>query len=153
MPNLNKVMLMGNLTRDPELRYLQSGSAVCFFGMAINRKWKSPAGEQKEEVCFVDVTFFGRIAEVISEFMRKGRPIYVEGRLKLDSWTGKDGQKRTKLNVVGENMQFLDSRGPAGEGRAPRESAAPKAAAAEPGPEPDEAPDKDFNVDDETIPF
>ena len=154
MPNLNKVMLMGNLTRDPELRYLQSGSAVCSFGMAINRKWKSPAGEQKEDVCFVDVTFFGRLAEVISEFMKKGRPIYVEGRLKLDSWTGKDGQKRTKLHVVGENMQFLDSRGaPAGEGRAPREAAAPKPAPAEPGSEPDEVPDKDFNVDDETIPF
>lgn len=153
MPNLNKVMLMGNLTRDPELRYLQSGSAVCSFGMAINRKWKSPAGEQKEEVCFVDVTFFGRLAEVISEFMKKGRPIYVEGRLKLDSWTGKDGQKRTKLNVVGENMQFLDSRGAAPDGRAPREAAPTKAASAEPGSEPDEVPDKDFNVDDETIPF
>ena len=147
MANLNKVLLMGNLTRDPELRYLQSGSAVCDFGLAVNRRWKSQAGEQKDEVTFVDVTFFGRTAEVISEFMKKGRPIFVEGRLKLDSWTGKDGQKRSKLSVVGENMQFLDSRGAAGEG-------APKPAA-KPAPEepPHEVPDKDFNVDDETIPF
>ena len=150
MANLNKVLLMGNLTRDPELRYLQSGSALCSFGMAINRRWKSQAGEQKEEVCFVDVTFFGRTAEVISEFMKKGRPIFVEGRLRLDAWTGKDGQKHSKLTVVGENMQFLDSRGPQ-DGSGKPAARAPEAAA--PAETPEEMPDKEFESEDGTIPF
>ena len=149
MANLNKVLLMGNLTRDPELRYLQSGSAVCTFGLATNRKWKSPTGEQKEDVCFVDVTFFGRTAEVVSEYMKKGRPIFVEGRLKLDSWTGKDGQKRSRLTVVGENMQFLDARGQREAG-----SPAPGAPRAQaPGPAAEEPPPTDFDVDDGSIPF
>jgi single-strand DNA-binding protein len=146
MANLNKVFLMGNLTRDPELRYLQSGTAVCDFGMAINRRWKGSSGEQKEDVCFVDVTFFGRTAEVISEFMKKGRPIFVEGRLRLDAWTGKDGQKRSKLGVVGESMQFLDTKGGGvATGAAPRTSPADDA--------PDAVPDKDLDVDDGSIPF
>ena len=143
MPSLNKVMLMGNLTRDPELRYLQSGTAVCDFGMAVNRRWRSNTGEQREEVCFVDVTFFGRTAEVISEFMKKGRPIYVEGRLKLDSWTDKNGQKRNKLRVVGETMQFLDARGPAAEG-----GSGPSGVPEEKTPSGDE-----FDIEDDSIPF
>ena len=150
MANLNKVLLMGNMTRDPELRYLQSGTALCDFGIAVNRKWKSQAGEQKEEVCFVDVTFIGRTAEVISEYMKKGRPIFVEGRLKLDSWTGKDGQKRSKLSVVGENMQFLDSRGGREVGQGGRRSGTSQKTSEE---APEETRENDFGVDDESIPF
>jgi len=144
MANLNKVLLMGNMTRDPELRYLQSGTAVCDFGIAVNRKWKSQSGEQKDEVCFVDVTFFGRMAEVISEYMKKGRPIFVEGRLRLDSWTSKDGQKRSKLSVVGENMQFLDFKAGGEGGGGGRQAPAQDVQ--------HENEDK-FDVDDETIPF
>ena len=116
MANLNKVMLIGNLTRDPELRYLQSGTAVCDFGIAVNRTYKTASGEQREEVLFVDITAWGRQAEVVSEFLQKGRPVFVEGRLKLDQWTTDDGQKRSKLSVVMENFQFLDSRGSSGGG-------------------------------------
>ena len=148
MANLNKVMLIGNLTRDPELRYLQSGTAVCDFGIAINRQWKSATGEQKKEVCFVDVTFFGRPGEVISEYCKKGRPIFVEGRLKLDSWTGKDGQKRSKLHVVGEVMQFLDSRGAVPSG----EPGAAKPAKTE-DENPKTPPEDEIQADDDSIPF
>jgi single-strand DNA-binding protein len=146
MANLNKVLLMGNLTRDPELRYLQSGSAVCDFGVAVNRRWRSQAGEQKEEVCFVDVTFFGRTAEVISEYMKKGRPIFIEGRLKLDTWTNKEGQKRSKLHVVGERMQFLDSRGGQGGGSRQSSSSRPQRGASSDA-------DDGFDIDDDSIPF
>ncbi len=148
MANLNKVLLMGNLTRDPELRYLQSGTAVCDFGLAMNRKWRSGTGEQKEEVCFVDVTFFGRTAEVVSEFMKKGRPMFIEGRLKLDTWTGKDGQKRSKLHVIGENMQFIDSRG----SREATGQTGQRPSAGETTPE-NKAPEKDFDIEDDSIPF
>ena len=116
MANLNKVFLIGNLTRDPELRYIQSGTAVCDFGLATNRRYKSGSGEQKEEVTFVDITAWGRQAEVVSEFLQKGRPVFIEGRLKYDQWTTDDGQKRSKLGVVMDNFQFLDSRGGGGGG-------------------------------------
>ena len=148
MANLNKVLLMGNLTRDPELRYLQSGSAVCDFGIATNRRWRSQSGEQKEEVCFVDVTFFGRTAEVISEFMKKGRPIFVEGRLKLDSWTDREGNKRSKLHVIGQNMQFLDSRGGGGGSRG---GGGQRVREERPSQEPPASAFDD--VDDDSIPF
>ncbi len=149
MANLNKVLLMGNLTRDPELRYLQSGTAVCDFGLATNRKWRSKTGEQKEEVCFVDVTFFGRMAEVVSEFMKKGRPMFIEGRLKLDTWTGKDGQKRNKLKVIGENMQFIDSRG----SREATGQAGQRPPAGKTSPSGNAAPEKNFDIEDDSIPF
>ena len=106
MANVNKVILIGNLTRDPDSRELPSGSVVVEFGMAINRKWKGKGGDG-EEVCFVDCTAWGRTGEVIAEYCHKGEPIYVEGRLKLDSWEGRDGTKRSKLGVVVENMQLL----------------------------------------------
>jgi len=105
--NLNKVFLMGNLTRDPELRYTPNGAPVADFGLAINREWKGQDGEKRKETCFVDVTFFGRTAETVGKYLRKGRPMFLEGRLKFDSWTGQDGTKRSKLSVVGENFQFL----------------------------------------------
>jgi len=125
MANFNKVILAGNMTRDPQLKYLPSNTPVAEFGMAINRKWRSQDGQQREDVCFVDCTAFGRSAETINQYMRKGQPMLVEGRLKFDQWEGKDGQKRSRLTVVVEGFQFLGGgRGaPAGEPR--REAPAP----------------------------
>lgn len=112
MPSFNKVILAGNLTRDPELRYTPKGTAVAKIGLALNRQWKDESGQQKEEVTFVDVDAFGRQAEVISQYLKKGRPILVEGRLKLDQWDDKQtGQKKSRLGVVLESFQFLDSGG------------------------------------------
>jgi single-strand DNA-binding protein len=117
MPNLNKVMLMGNLTRDPEVRYTPKGTAVAEIGMAINRRYSTDSGEQKEEVTYVDVELWGRQAEIAKEYLSKGRPVYIEGRLKLDSWEDKQtGQKRSKMRVVGENMQMLGGRDGGGGG-------------------------------------
>jgi len=110
MPSFNKVILAGNLTRDPELRYTPKGTAVARLGLAVNRTWKSETGESKEEVTFIDVDAWGRHAEVISQYLKKGRPILMEGRLKLDQWEDKNThQKQSKLRVVLENFQFLDS--------------------------------------------
>lgn len=112
MPNLNKVMLMGNLTRDPELRYLPSNTAVVGFGMAVNRQWRSQEGEQREETTFVDCSAFGRVAELINQYLKKGRPVYVDGRLRYEQWQDKQsGANRSKISIVVENFQFLDSRG------------------------------------------
>jgi single-strand DNA-binding protein len=140
MANFNKVILAGNLTRDPELRYTPKGTAIAKIGMAINRSWKNEAGETKEEVTFVDVEAFGRQAEVIGQYMKKGRPFMVEGRLKLDQWEDKNThQKQSKLKVVLESFSFIDSnRG--GEGGAPTEAprsrpAAPSAKSGAPAPE------------------
>src|ERR1043166_1568319 len=114
MANFNKVILAGNLTRDPELRYTPKGTAIARIGMAINRTWKTETGETKEEVTFVDVAAFGRTAEVIAQYMKKGRPIFIEGRLKFDQWDDKQtGQKRSKLRVVCESFQFIDGNRPA----------------------------------------
>src|SRR4026207_344275 len=112
MANFNKVILAGNLTRDPELRYTPNGKAIAKFGLAINRNWTTDTGEKKEEVTFVDIDSFGRQAEVISQYLKKGRPVLVEGRLKLDQWDDKQsGQKRSRLGVVLESFSFLDSGG------------------------------------------
>jgi single-strand DNA-binding protein len=112
MASFNKVILAGNLTRDPELRYTPKGTAVARIGLAVNRTWKTETGETKEEVTFVDVDAFGRQAEVISQYMKKGRPFLVEGRLKLDQWEDKNThQKQSKLKVVLEGFSFIDSRG------------------------------------------
>lgn len=117
MPNLNKVMLIGNLTRDPEVRYTPKGTAVTDVGMAINRNFTLDDGERREETTFVDITFWGRQAEVIGEYMKKGRPLYAEGRLQLDQWEDKNsGQQRSRLKVVGENFQFLGGRDDQGGG-------------------------------------
>jgi single-strand DNA-binding protein len=106
----NKVLLMGNLTRDPELRHLpNSNTAVCKFGLAINRRYRTADGEQREEVTFVDCDCFGKTAEMISQYMKKGRPLFVEGHLRLDQWE-KDGVKQSKLKVVVDNFQFIDSK-------------------------------------------
>lgn len=116
MANFNKVLLMGNLTRDPELRYTQGGSALVKFGLAVNRKYKGKSGELVEEVTFVDIEGWGASAETFNQYMRKGRGVFVEGRLRLDSWQDKDGQKKSKLVVVMENFQFLGAGGPGGGG-------------------------------------
>lgn len=107
MANLNKVMIIGNVTRDPEVKYTPKGSAVTDLGIAVNRTYKV-GEERKEEVTYVDVTLWGRLAEIAGEYCRKGKPVYIEGRLQLDSWEDKaSGQKRSKLRVVGEEMQLL----------------------------------------------
>ena len=150
MANFNKVILMGNLTRDPELRYTPKGTAVARIGLACNRKWKSETGEMKEEVTFVDVDAFGKTAETIGQYLKKGRPILIEGRLRYDTWEDKQTkQKKSKLGVVLENFQFLDSgggRGDGGEGApaAPRAASAPASSAPAdadaPPPESDDVP-------------
>jgi single-strand DNA-binding protein len=123
MANFNKVILAGNLTRDPELRYTPKGVAIAKFGLAINRTWKSETGETKEEVTFVDVDAFSRQAEVIGQYFKKGRPILMEGRLKLDQWDDKQtNQKRSKLGVVLESFSFLDTKGTGEPGMAPSEA-------------------------------
>lgn len=153
MASFNKVILAGNLTRDPELRYTPKGTAVAKIGMAVNRSWKSETGEMKEEVTFVDVEAWGRQAEVIGQYLKKGRPILIEGRLKLDTWEDKNThQKVSKLKVVLEAFSFLDSRGEGGGGgggefRKPASAAAPAAApAATNGPEEMGEPPSDDDV-------
>ena len=155
MASFNKVILVGNLTRDPELRYTPKGMAIAKIGLAVNRTWRNEAGETKEEVTFVDVDVFGRTAENVSQYMRKGSPILIEGRLRLDQWDDKQtGQKRSKLGVVAETVQFLGSpRGgtEGGEAPAPRRSApaaapAPAAPAASPAAEPDMPPPEEDDV-------
>ncbi len=129
--NFNKVILAGNLTRDPELRFTPKGTAICKIGLAINRKWNSESGEAKEEVTFVDVDAFGKQAETIGQFLKKGRPILVEGRLKLDQWDDKTtGQKRSRLGVVLDSFQFLDSGNRDGVKSAPAPAAKPTSEAA-----------------------
>ncbi len=107
MANYNKVLLMGNLTRDPQLSYLPSQTAVVDFGLAVNRRWKSKEGEDREETCFVDCRMFGRRAEVINKYCKRGNPLFIEGRLTFNSWEAQDGSKRSKLRVTVENFEFL----------------------------------------------
>jgi single-strand DNA-binding protein len=108
--SLNKVMLIGNLTRDPELRYIPSGQAVTTFTIAVNRTYNSKAGEKKEEVCFIRIVVWARLAEICNEYLKKGRPVFVEGRIQTRSWDGPDGNKRYSTEVVADNVQFLGSR-------------------------------------------
>ena len=108
MANFNKVILLGNLTRDPETRATQSGAQVTKFGMAISRKWSGPDGQQRDSTCFVNLTAFGRQGEVIQQYCKKGRPLFVEGRLEYSQWQDKDGNKRSSLDVVVESFQFVD---------------------------------------------
>lgn len=120
MANFNKIILLGNLTRDPQLRYLPSQMAVVEFGLAVNHRFRNKNGEDREEVCFVDVTAFGRQAEVINQYCQKGRPLLVEGRLKYDTWEDKQGGgKRSKHSVVVDNFQLLGGAQGAGGGGGP----------------------------------
>jgi single-strand DNA-binding protein len=123
MASLNKVMLIGNATRDPEIKYTPKGTAVTDLGLAVNRVYSTDSGEKREETTFVDVTLWGRQAEIANEYIKKGRQIFIEGRLQLDSWEDKQsGQKRSKLRVVGENIQLLGSRPGGGAGGVSHES-------------------------------
>jgi single-strand DNA-binding protein len=152
MASFNKVILLGNLTRDPEVRYTPKGTAVTDLGLAVNRTYTADNGEKREEVTFVDVTFWGRTAEVAGEYLKKGRPVFVEGRLQLDSWDDKtSGQKRTKLKVIGENMQMLGApRGGGGAGGGGDEESSGAPRASRPAPPPKAAPSA---PDDDEIPF
>jgi len=118
MASFNKVHLIGNLTRDPQIRHLPNQSIVADFGIAVNRRFRTASGEDREDVTFVDCAAFGKQAEVIHQYCRKGKQLFIEGRLKFDSWDDKQGNKRSKLSVVVENFQFLGSRG--GEQAAPQ---------------------------------
>ena len=114
--SFNKVMLMGNLTRDPELKYTPSNTAVAQIGIAVNRRYRTKDGEDREETTFVDCDAWGRTAEVMNQYLSKGRPVFIEGRLKLDQWQDQDGGNRSKLKVVIESFQFIDSKGDGGGG-------------------------------------
>ena len=105
--SLNKTFLIGNLTRDVDLKYTSSGKPVANFGLAVNRTYTNPDGEKVDDVCFVDIVAWDRLAEVCGEYLTKGRPVFIEGRLQMDSWESEDGQKRSKLKVVAQNIQFL----------------------------------------------
>ena len=155
MASFNKVLLMGNLTRDPEVRYTPKGTAIATIGLAVNRMWTTESGEKKEEVTFVDVDVFGRTAENVGQYMRKGRPIMVEGRLKLDQWDDKaTGAKRSKLGVIAETVQFLGG-APGSEGGAPSAPAAPRAArpAAAPSAPAAEPVEGDGPPESDDVPF
>ena len=163
MANLNRVLLIGNLTRDPELRVTPKGTAICQFGLAISRSFKDESGQVREEATFVDVEAWGKQGETIAKYCTKGRPIFVEGRLRFDQWEDKTTQqKRSKLKVVLENFQFLGSRegGAPGAGGAPAsdegvdqtvERPAAPAPRAPGGGRPAPAPQHDIN--DEDVPF
>jgi single-strand DNA-binding protein len=161
MASFNKVILIGNLTRDPELKYTPKGTAVAKIGLAVNRSWKSETGEAREEVTFIDVDAFGRQAEIIGQYLKKGRPLMVEGRLRLDQWDDKNtGQKRSRLGVVLESFQFLDSgRGGEGGGEdggdyAPREARPQPARPSRPASPAAPASDPDLPpVEDDDVPF
>jgi single-strand DNA-binding protein len=152
MANFNKVILAGNLTRDPELRYTPKGTAVAKIGLAINRKWRSETGEMKEETTFVDVDCFGKTAETVGQYLKKGRPILIEGRLRYETWEDKQsGQKRSKLGVVMESFQFIDSnRGDGGGASSEAPRSRPAAASPAPAPEGGEA---DAPPEGDDVPF
>src|SRR5665213_1513316 len=160
MASFNKVILAGNLTRDPELRYTPKGTAIARIGLAVNRTWKNEAGETKEEVNFIDIEAWGRQGEVIAQYMKKGRPLLVEGRLKLDTWEDKNThQKQSKLKVVLESFSFIDSNrsdaqgGGGGGGGGGAESSAPRRPAAS-APKPAEGPDNEASpVEEDDVPF
>jgi len=164
MASLNKVMLIGNLTRDPEIKYTPKGTAIADIGLAVNRNYTTESGEKREEVTFIDVTLWGRTAEIVGEYCKKGRPLFVEGRLQLDQWEDKQtNQKRSKLKVVADNIQLLGSRegggggGQGGGGGGESQEGPPaggggfKKAAPPPQRKPPADPDLDAGGDD--IPF
>jgi single-strand DNA-binding protein len=161
MANFNKVILMGNLTRDPEVRYTPKGTAIAKLGLAVNRKYSVDGGETREETTFIDIDAFGKQAELISQYLRKGNPIFVEGRLKLDQWEDKNtGSKASKLKVILEAFQFIG--GPRSEGAggggmdegsgssAPRSHAAP---AQRPAPRPSAPAESGPDSEEDDVPF
>lgn len=150
MASYNRIVLMGNLTRDPQLSFTPANTPVCKFGIATNRKWRDQEGNSREEVCFVDCTLFGRGGEVFNQYMSKGRSVLVEGRLHLNQWTNSEGEKRSKHEVIVDNFTFVGARGEAGGAPGP-EAGADQAPAAAPaaGPGHQEPPPPA----DDNIPF
>lgn len=171
MANYNKIILVGNLTRDPQLSYLPSQTPVVEFGLAVNHKWKDQSGQQREDVCFIDCRAYGKPAEILNQYTAKGRQLLVEGRLQLDQWTDKDGGKRSRHRVFVEGFQFLDSKPsgqpgqpgqPATQGRAPQQAPprqmrpqqAPQGMDEPPAPGPQEpAYEEDYGGNQDNIPF
>lgn len=156
MASYNKVILVGNLTRDPEVKYTPKGTAITDIGLAVNRTYSTEGGEKREEVTFIDITLWGRTAEIVGEYCKKGRPLMVEGRLQLDTWDDKaTGQKRSKLKVVGENIQLLGGReGGSKGGEYGGEERAPKSQPPRrPAPPPQRPQDPDLDQPEDDIPF
>ncbi|BET67075.1 single-stranded DNA-binding protein [Opitutales bacterium ASA1] len=155
MASFNKVILMGNLTRDPELRVTPKGTAVCQIGLAVNQTYRDKDGNSREETTFIDVDAFGRQAEVIAKYLTKGRPVLIEGRLKLDSWESKEGEKRSKLKVVMENFQFVGGRGEneAGASSGGYEDSAPAPRAPQRSQSAPPKSSRAADVDEEDVPF
>ena len=144
MASFNKVILLGNLTRDPEVRYTPKGTAVTELGMAVNRVYTAENGEKREDTTFVDVTLWGRTAEIAGEYLKKGRPVFIEGRLQLDTWDDKQsGQKRSKLKVVGEGLQLIGSRPGGGGGGGGNEEGSAALRSSKPAPPKAPEPDED----------
>lgn len=144
-----EVTAIGNLTRDPELRVTPKGSAICQFGLAVNKKWKDDSGQEREDVTFIDVEAWGKQAEVVAKYFTKGKPIYIRGSIKQDTWEDKQtGQKKSKHKIVLERFEFIGGKDPAAPAPAPQSSApAPRV----PGGRPAPAPRHDIN--DEDVPF
>lgn len=155
MASFNRVILMGNLTRDPEIRYTSGGTAVTDIGLAVNDRRKGSDGQWVDETTFVDVTLWGRTAEVAGEYLSKGSPVLIEGRLKLDTWQTNDGQKRSKLHVVCERMQMVGPRGGGGGGggggRPPQRQQ--NDSYSQPAPSEDYGPPSGGGAPDDDIPF
>ena len=141
MASFNKVILMGNLTRDPELRVTNTGLSICKLSLAVNRTYTTKEGDSKDETTYVDIDAFGRQAETLSKYLQKGRPIMVEGRLKLDQWETNEGQKRSKLGVILENFQFIGGRDSASSTSATNANSEP------------EAPQSNGGFEDDDVPF
>jgi single-strand DNA-binding protein len=160
MGNVNKVFLMGNLTRDPELRYTPSGTPICEFGIAVNRSYQTREGEQRDESCFVDVSMWGKRGVAISEYFKKGSQIFIEGRLQLDTWETAEG-RRSKLRVVAENFEFVGPSGgqrqkSQGGAQPPEKGHKPAPPATKDGGDaapPDNAAENGYDVSDDEIPF
>jgi len=152
MASYNRVVLVGNLTRDPELRYISSGTAVTEIGLAVNDRRKNQSGEWVDETQFIDITLWARTAEVASQYLSKGSSVLIEGRLKLDRWE-KDGQKHSKLRVVGEKFEFLDKRGQGGGGSQASQPATAASAAPAGGPPPENEPGFEPEPPADDIPF
>ncbi len=152
----NRVVMLGNITRDCELRYLPNGGAVCTTGLATNRRFKKQDGSQGEEVCFIDITFFGRSAEIANQYLSRGKKILVEGRLKLDQWTDQSGVKHSKHSITVETLQMMDTRGEGGQNpehayASPPQSQPMPSSIAQARVTTPNIPDLDIN--DEEIPF
>ncbi|MEX0332500.1 MAG: single-stranded DNA-binding protein [Puniceicoccaceae bacterium] len=147
MANFNKVLLMGNLTRDPEVRTTPTGMKIAKFGMAVNRRFRTRDNEAREETTFVDLDAFGNQAEIIEKYCQKGSPLFVEGRLRLDQWETPNGEKRSKLGIVVENFQFL------GSGGSQERSDEPRATQDNPRPAQDSGSSGGDSFDDDEVPF